>query len=204
MTKTLINELFEQKIFPIIRNKDYKKTIEIAQSYIEGGVDIIEINIDSIDMYKAIEAVSRFATVCAGGIITTIQAQTAIDAGAKILSSPIMSINLVKFSKARKIPLIVGASTANEAYEAWKARVELIKLYPINAMGGAKYVENLLRPMPFLNIMPQGDVKSEEIISYLNAGAKVVGIGRDFYENNSLDDITKKIKDTLERVRNDR
>ena len=107
-------------------------------------------------------------------------------------------MNLVKFSKAKKIPFIAGASTANEAYEAWKSRIQLIKLYPISAMGGAKYVENLLRPMPFLSVMPQGDVKIEEITQYIKAGAKVVGIGRDLYDGYTSDEITTRIKKALE------
>ena len=41
------------------------------------------------------------------------------------------------------------------------------------------YVEDLLRPMPFLNIMPLGNVKLDEVTSYIKAGASVVGIGRD-------------------------
>ena len=198
MTKSLINKLFEQKIFPIIRNQDTKSAVEIAKAYVKGGVDIIEVNIENPSLFEAIKEISQFATVCAGGVITTLQAQTAIDAGAKILSSPIMSMNLVKFSKAKKIPFIAGASTANEAYEAWKSRIQLIKLYPISAMGGAKYVENLLRPMPFLSVMPQGDVKIEEIAQYIKAGAKVVGIGRDLYDGYTSDEITTRIKKALE------
>ena len=198
MTKSLINKLFEQKIFPIIRNQDTKSAVEIAKAYVKGGVDIIEVNIENPSLFEAIKEISQFATVCAGGVITTLQAQTAIDAGAKILSSPIMSMNLVKFSKAKKIPFIAGASTANEAYEAGKSRIQLIKLYPISAMGGAKYVENLLRPMPFLSVMPQGDVKIEEITQYIKAGAKVVGIGRDLYDGYTSDEITTRTKKALE------
>ena len=37
-------------------------------------------------------------------------------------------------------------------------------------MGGAMYVEDLLRPMPFLQVLPQGNVKLEEVPDYIKAG----------------------------------
>ena len=110
-------------------------------------------------------------------------------------------MNLVKFSKDRHIPFIAGTSTANEAYNAWKARIPLIKIYPITAMGGALYIEDLLRPMPFLNIMPLGNIKLDEISSYIKAGAKVVGVGRDLYDGYSLSEITSRTKNILQELK---
>ena len=201
MTENLIKLLAEEKVFPIVRNRDPKIALDIANALIEGGIKALEINVETPSIYKVIEEVSKSAYVCAGGVITSMQADAAILSGAKILSSPVFSMNLVKISKDKEIPYIAGTSTANEAYNAWKARIPLIKIYPITAMGGAMYVEDLLRPMPFLNIMPLGNVKIDEIRSYINAGASVVGVGRDFYENYSLNEITKRVKKVLKELK---
>ncbi len=201
MTENLIKLLAEEKVFPIVRNRDPKIALDIANALIEGGIKALEINVETPSIYKVIEEVSKSAYVCAGGVITSMQADAAILSGAKILSSPVFSMNLVKISKDKQIPYIAGTSTANEAYNAWKARIPLIKIYPITAMGGAMYVEDLLRPMPFLNIMPLGNVKIDEIKSYINAGASVVGVGRDFYENYSLNEITKRVKKVLKELK---
>lgn len=201
MKENLIKLLSEERILPILRNKDADAVISSAKALIDGGIKIIEINIENPSIYKAVEEISKYATVCAGGIITSMQAEAAILSGAKILSSPIFSMNLVKISKDKEIPFIAGTSTANEAYNAWKARIPLIKIYPITAMGGAMYIEDLLRPMPFLNVMPLGNVKIDEIKSYINAGASVVGVGRDFYENYSLSEITSRVKRVLKELK---
>lgn len=201
MTENLIKLLADEKVFPIVRNRDQKIALDIANALIEGGIKALEINVETPSIYKVIEEVSKSAYVCAGGVITSMQADAAILSGAKILSSPVFSMNLVKISKDKQIPYIAGTSTANEAYNAWKARIPLIKIYPITAMGGAMYVEDLLRPMPFLNIMPLGNVKIDEIRSYINAGASVVGVGRDFYENYSLNEITKRVKKVLKELK---
>lgn len=202
MTENLIKLLSEEKIFPVIRSKDAQNAIDTARALIDGGIKVLEINVENPEIFKAIEEVSKSACVCAGGIITSIQAEAAIASGAKILSSPIFSMNLVKLSKDKRIPFIAGTSTANEAYNAWKARIPLIKIYPITAMGGAMYVEDLLRPMPFLNIMPLGNVKLNEVSSYIKAGAKVVGVGRDFYDGFTLTEITKRAKNIIEELKN--
>ena len=201
MSKNLIQLLAEEKIFPIIRSNEPQKAIDIAKALIDGGIKVLEINVENPKIFSAIEEISKYANVCAGGIITSMQADAAIMSGAKILSSPIFSMNLLKLSKDKRIPFIAGTSTANEAYNAWKARIPLIKIYPITAMGGAMYVEDLLRPMPFLNIMPFGNVKLEEVHSYIDAGAKAVGVGRDLYDGYSYSEITTRAKKVIKELK---
>lgn len=200
MNENLIKALSVQKIFPIIRSNDPEVVVETVDAIVKGGLNIVEINVESPKIYDAIKEVSGHAQVCAGGIITSMQAQAAIMSGAKCISSPIFQMNLVKLSKDLKLPYIAGTSTANEAYQAWKSRIELVKIYPITAIGGALYIEDLLRPMPFLKIMPQGNVKLSEVKDYLKAGAYAVGIGRDLYEGYSYSDITARIREALNEI----
>lgn len=201
MTKNLIKLLAEEKVFPIIRNSNPQAVIDTAHALIDGGIKVLEINVENPKIYEAIEEISKEITVCAGGIITSLQAESALNVGAEILSSPIFHMNLVKLSKDKQVPFIAGASTANEAYNSWKARIPLIKLYPIKALGGALYVEDLLRPMPFLNILAQGNVKLDEVSSYIKAGALAVGVGRDFYDGYSYSEITQRAKNVIKELK---
>lgn len=201
MTKNLINLLAKEKVFPIIRKNNPQEVLDIAHALIDGGIKVLEINVENPQIYSVIEEISKEITVCAGGIITSLQANSALKSGAGILSSPIFHMNLVKLSKDKQIPFIAGASTANEAYDAWKARVPLIKLYPITALGGALYVEDLLRPMPFLNVMAQGNVKLHEVQAYIKAGALAVGVGRDFYEGYSLTEVSKRAEKIIKELK---
>lgn len=197
----LIDELSKNKVLPIIRSSDTQVVIDTAKALIDGGLNIMEINVETPSIFNAIKALSNDAIICAGGIITSIQAQAAIDSGAKIISSPIFQHNLLKISKDKRLPFIAGTSTANEAYTAWKSRIPLVKIYPITAMGGVEYIENLLRPMPFLNIIPQGNVKLEEVPEYIKAGAVAVGVGRNLTNADSYAEITKRAKNLLEQIR---
>ena len=201
MNKNVMELIAEEKIYPIVRSKDAQKAIDIAHALIDGGIKVMEIVVENPSLFTAIDEISKNTVVCAGGIITQQQAEQAISSGAKLFSSPVYQMNIVKISKNRKMPFIAGASTPNEAYEAWQSRVPLIKIFPVTALGGVQYIEDMLRPMPFLNIMPMGHIKLSEVPAYLKAGAKAVGVGRDFYQDMSYDEITQKAKNVLSIIK---
>ena len=201
MNKNLIKILSEEKLYPIIRQNDPSKAEDIANALIEGGVKILEINVENSQMYDVISKISQKADVCAGSIITNWQADLAFRSGATMFSSPIFQMNMVKISKSIGAPFIAGATTANEAYNAWKAKIPLIKIFPTVALGGVKYIEDILRQMPFLRVLAMGNIKCDEIKDYLKAGASVVGIGRDLCEIDKLSDITKKTKKIFEEIK---
>ena len=201
MSENYISTIAKDKVYPIIRCKDAEQTVEIAKALVDGGIRVLEINVENISIYEAINEVSKYATVCAGGIITATQADYAFKNGAKLFASPIFHMNLIKISKNLGIPFIAGTTTANEAYTAWKSRIPLIKLFPAEAMGGVSYIENILRQMPFVNLMPTGDIKLRDVVAYLNAGAKAVGVGRDFYQGFTPKEITNRTKEILVEVK---
>ena len=201
MSENYIEIIKQDKVYPIIRSKDADLAIETAKALVEGGIRVLEINVENPSLYKAISEVSNYAYVCAGGIITSLQADAAFESGAKLIASPIFQMNMVKISKNKRVPFIAGASTANEAYNAWKSRIPLIKLFPTEAMGGVKYIEDILRQMPFLNLMPMGNIKLNEVVTYIRAGASAVGVGRDFYLGFTPKEITARTKEILSEVK---
>ncbi len=200
----IIEAIVKNKIYAVVRTNDADKAFEISKSLIEGGIKIIEIPLSNLELLDVIAKLSEIKDVfiSAGGIITTKQAHLAYKNNAQMLVSPVYQKNIVKLSEEYNIPVVTTVSTANEAYQAWKARVPLSKLYPATHMGGVDYVTDLLRPMPFLNLMPTGSIKIEEINSYLDAGAIAVGIGSDLYKNHSPDEITQRARKAIELVNN--
>lgn len=200
MNKNVMNLLSEQKIFPIIRTDDVQTARDRVRAVMDAGLKTVEINLEKPEIYEIIYEFSDQINICAGGIITSLQAYMALDAGARLLSSPIFHMNLVKLSKDKHIPYIAGTSTANEAYEAWKLRIPVVKIYPVTALGGTLYIKDLLRPMPFLRVIPQGCVKLSEVKSYIDAGAYAVGVGRDLFEDCSYSQATEQLKKVMAEI----
>lgn len=81
---------------------------------------VLEINIENTKIYDVISKISKRADVCAGSIKTTWKVDAAFEAGATMFSSKIFKMKMVKISKSMGVPFIIYATTANEAYNAWK------------------------------------------------------------------------------------
>lgn len=194
---TAIKKIEKEKLFAVLRNQDTNKIEDTIKAINDGGINIIELVIDSAEMVKELENLTKSDNrpmIMAGGIITQRQAQIAIDAGADVIVSPIFQMNLVRLCKSQKIPLIMTATTPNEAYEAWKARTQLIKISPAHPMGGAEYIEDILRPMNFLEVIAAGSIAIEDVKAYIQAGAKAVGLGRALIGNAYNKEITNRAK----------
>ena len=200
---TLIERISAEKVFAVLRMQEPSKIKDIINALTSGGINIIELVTESPSMVKVIEEITSKTCrpmIMAGGIITQRQAQIAVDAGADVIVSPVFQMNLVRLCKIRKTPLIMTATTPNEAYSAWKARTQLIKISPANPMGGAEYIEDMLRPMKFINVIAAGSIKINDISSYIKAGAKAVGLGRALYKDADLNEIARRAKEAKEKT----
>lgn len=189
-----IEFIYKNKIYAVVRADEPEYAVDIANSLIEGGIKAIEITVERGCMVEAIKELSSLKdiVIAAGGIITAKRADEAVRGGAQIIVSPVFQENLVKFSLGNQVPHIATVSTPNEAYMAWKSRIPIIKLFPAKSMGGVNYLEDILRPMPFLNLMPTGGLGLKDFKSYLDSCAVAVGLGRCLYENASLEEIKKR------------
>lgn len=203
MFENIYKKITEKKLIGVVRESDYDRALDIANAFIEGGIEIIEVTLENKYSLMVIEKISKNTDILvgAGSIITTNQAEKAVMAGAKYLTSPVLEMNLVRLSKSYKIPVITSASTTNEAYQAWKSGVKYIKLFPASDMGGADYVRDILKAMPFLQLIPTSGVSPHDFQDYLDAGAVAVGIGRTFYKDLSYSEIVSKVRRAKESLR---
>ncbi|MBR6163506.1 hypothetical protein IKQ26_06425 [bacterium] len=197
-----IQRIIDQKVYAVVRVDNPERAVSISRALIKGGIDIIELMIENADLVSAVKTLKETEDVllAAGGIITQRQADISIKAGADIIVSPIFQMNLVRSCRTQGVPLIMTATTPNEAYEEWKVRIPLIKIYPANAMGGAQYIEELLRPMKFLDVIATGNISLEGFTEYIDAGARAVGIGRAFYQYATEEEIVERAKYVLKKL----
>jgi 2-dehydro-3-deoxyphosphogluconate aldolase/(4S)-4-hydroxy-2-oxoglutarate aldolase len=202
MFENIYGKIAEKKLIGVVRESDYERALDIANAFIEGGIEVIEVTLENNSSLMVIEALAKNSDILvgAGSIITTSQAEKAMLAGAKFLTSPVLEMNLVRLSKSYRIPVITSASTTNEAYQAWSSGVKFIKLFPASDMGGSDYVRDILKAMPFLQLIPTCGVSPDDFQDYLDAGSVAVGIGRIFYNNLTYDQIVSKVRRAKEKL----
>ena len=193
----VLGHISKNRVFSVIRDDGKFAPYDIARALIDGGLTTIEI---SMDIPNAVEIIEKLSTqdvlVGACSVLTAQQVQQAIQAGALFIDTPVMEMSVVKFSKGdAKVPLIIGASTANEAYQSWKLNTLYTKIFPTKAMGGVKYIAYMMRIMPFLRLIASSGISMKDFTEYLDVGAAAVGLGRKLYGDASdLNEITSRAK----------
>ena len=197
-----VRAICENKIVAVIRAEEPREALEKARVMREAGIKVFEITVEKGCMLPALGEIKALGdtVVMAGGVITALRAQEAVENGAQLIVSPVFQSGLAKYCLGNKIAHIATVSTPNEAYNAWKARIPIIKIFPAKPMGRIEYIEDMLRPMPFLNLMPSGGISLEDFKDYLDAGAVAVGMGRCLYKNASLEEIKERARYVLQAL----
>ncbi len=199
-----IEFITKNKIYAVVRAETSDEVVKIAEAIIRGGIKAIEVTVEKGALLPAVKELSKNKdiVVTAGGIITAKRAQEAIDNGADIIVSPVLQNGLIKYCVGAGVPHIATVTTQNEAYMAWRARIPLIKISPAKSMGQVTYLEDLLRPMPFLNLMPAGGITHETFADYLKAGAAAVALGRCLYRDITVEETERRAAFAVEILKN--
>jgi 2-dehydro-3-deoxyphosphogluconate aldolase / (4S)-4-hydroxy-2-oxoglutarate aldolase len=115
-----------------------------------------------------------------GTALTLDDVDGAAEAGADFLVSPIFSAAALGRAIDLDVPFVPGTSTPTEAHTAWQAGAAMVKLWPVDAIGGPSYLRALLQVFPGLALMPSGGITEDDVAGYLAAGAAAVGLGGGF------------------------
>jgi 2-dehydro-3-deoxyphosphogluconate aldolase/(4S)-4-hydroxy-2-oxoglutarate aldolase len=83
-------------------------------------------------------------------------------------------------------PIFPGALTPTEVLTAWESGADAIKVFPCNALGGAKYIQALKAPFPQIELFPTGGVNLETLPGFLAAGSFAVGVGSELVDLKSV------------------
>ena len=199
-----IEFITKNKIYAVVRAETSDEVVKIAEAIIRGGIKAIEVTVEKGALLPAVKELSKNKdiVVTAGGIITAKRAQEAIDNGADIIVSPVLQNGLIKYCVGAGVPHIAMIITQNVADIAWRARIPLIKISPAKSMGQVTYLEDLLRPMPFLNLMPAGGITHETFADYLKAGAAAVALGRCLYRDITVEETERRAAFAVEILKN--
>src|SRR5262245_12243283 len=148
-----------------------------VEALLAGGFRTIEFTFDSDD---AAGAIARWradgrAAVGAGTIRGVDQVDAAVEAGAQFLVAPTYQEAVVERSLELAVPCIPGAFSPTEVDSAWQQGATFVKLFP-GGIVGAAYLRAVLNPLKDVEILVTGGVDGSSARSFLDAGAKAVGV----------------------------
>ncbi|UOS53992.1 bifunctional 4-hydroxy-2-oxoglutarate aldolase/2-dehydro-3-deoxy-phosphogluconate aldolase [Helicobacter pylori] len=205
MQDKIIEVLQISPIVPVVVIENIKDAVPLAQSLIEGGIQIIEVTLRSSCALEAIELIAKNVPkmrVGAGTILNPAQLEQAQNRGAEFLISPGLTIKLLEYAKKKDMPLIPGVSSSSEVMQALELGYNALKFFPAEYCGGVKLLNAFNGPFKGVKFCPTGGISADNMHSYLNL-ENVLCVGgswltpKNLIQNKEWDKITEICKRSL-------
>lgn len=178
-------------LIPVLRAKSVAQGRAVVDAMIAGGVTVVEVTMTvpgAVDLLKELKKEYGAKLLLGSGTVTTAdQCQATIDAGAEFVVSPSLHPEVIQTTKKNGKVSCPGALTPTEAITAWNAGADYVKIFPCSAVGGASYLKALLAPFPHLKLIPTGGVTQQTAASFIQAGARALGVGSDLVNLAAVD-----------------
>ena len=204
----VLKALQECGVVAVVRGNTKETGINIAKACIKGDVKAIEVTYTNKFANEIIRELSEeFKTqddvvIGAGTVLDPETARLAILQGAEYIVSPSFNLETATLCNRYKVAYIPGVMTINEIVSAHESGVDVIKLFPGSAFGSS-YIKAIKGPLPYSNVMVTGGVNIDNLDTWINAGADLVGIGGELNtigEEGKFDEITSICKKYIEKI----
>lgn len=180
MCKDVLQTIEEKKIVAILRGLSFSQSMKTIEALIESGIVNIEVTLNTPNaiecIKKALEEFGDVANIGAGTVKNEEDAKKAVQAGARFLLTPNLSINAVEYANTENVLIIPGVLTPTEIVTAQDLGCKMVKIFPISAVN-KRYIKEIKGPLDDIKVMAVGGVGLENIEQYLSVGADAFGLG---------------------------
>ena len=176
----VVEQILTRVAVAVVRLPDTRLALESIRAIVDGGVTAIELTMTTPGALHLLEELARWhdgnLLLGAGTVLGSDATRRAVDAGAAFVVSPVFVPEVIEEGHRLGVPVLAGAFTPTEIYNAHVAGADLVKVFPADTLG-AGHIKGVLAPMPFLRLMPTGGVTPDNVGTWLRAGAVAVGLG---------------------------
>mgnify|MGYP000735526427 CR=1 FL=1 len=188
--KLFANKLIDAKVIAVIRAKDYRDAWDLLDAYFKAGIKAVEITTTCPEWETLLKRASNIVPdeiiVGVGTVTSSDDVKKSVDNGARFIVSPFVSNEVIGTAIEHDIAVIPGALTPGEIAHAFSLGADMVKVFPVENVGGPKYLRAILAPMPEWKLVPTGGVNRENAFDYFKAGAAAIGIGSNLAPNEAL------------------
>lgn len=187
----------------VIRASQRSQGCQMAKAVAAGGMQLIEItwNSDaSAQLISQLRSELPTCTIGTGTLLTLDHLEQAIAAGAQFLFTPHINSAMIQAAAQRSVPIVPGALSPTEIVTAWQAGASCVKVFPVQAMGGASYIKSLQGPLSHIPLIPTGGVTLENAPEFLLSGAIAVGLSGQLFPQQLV--VTGNWEAIAQRARN--
>jgi 2-dehydro-3-deoxyphosphogluconate aldolase/(4S)-4-hydroxy-2-oxoglutarate aldolase len=190
VTDTGIIAIMRAKKVPASQARTSEHLIAAAEAICRGGVRAIEVTMTTPGALEVIAEASarlgRGVLFGAGTVLDAETAQAAIQAGAGLIVSPTLDVDVIRLCNDHGVVAVPGCYTPTEMLAAFNAGADLCKFFPAE-IGGPAMLRAIRAPLPQLRIVPVGGVTLDNAAEYMRSGAAALGIGSALIDQALLD-----------------
>jgi 2-dehydro-3-deoxyphosphogluconate aldolase / (4S)-4-hydroxy-2-oxoglutarate aldolase len=172
--------VLDQVIVAVIRAENGDLLVDVAESLLAGGVEVMEV---TFTVPRAVQVLEKVADklgdrilLGAGTVLDAATCRTALLAGAQFVVSPSLHLDVIETCKRYSKVVMPGAFSPTEVITAWQAGADIVKIFP-SEITGPRYLKALHGPLPHVRLMPTGGVNLETAGDFLRCGACALGVG---------------------------
>ena len=201
------------RMIPVFYHPDAEVAKQVVKACYDGGVRVFEFTNRGDFADEVFDALRKFTSAhCPGlalGVGSVVDAPTAatyIQHGADFIVGPLFNPDVARICNRHSIPYSPGCATVTEIGNAQEAGCLLCKVFPGDVLG-ARFVRDIMAPMPWSRIMVTGGVEptEESMSEWFKAGAYCVGMGSKLFPKDRIAAcdwtyITLKCRETLDII----
>lgn len=165
-----ISPVLKAPVIPVLTIERVEDAVPLARALCAGGLPVVEVTLRTPAALEAARAIAREvpeALLGIGTVTEPAQIAPAIAAGARFLVSPGTSPALADALAQASVLALPGCSTASEAVTLAERGFPLLKFFPAEACGGARWLKWVSEPLPKLRFCPTGGLTLENAPTYL-------------------------------------
>ena len=175
-------------IVPVVVLNDVDDAEPVAKALCAGGLPVAEVTFRTDAAEESIRIMkNKFPEmlVGAGTVLTTEQAERAIQAGAEFIVSPGFNPTVVKYCIDKGVPVTPGCNNPSAMEGAMELGLDVVKFFPAEASGGLKAIKAMAAPYVNLKFMPTGGIHEKNIEEYL-AFPRIIACGGSWMVSSDL------------------
>jgi len=183
----------------ILRGLQPERAADVARVLFDAGFRALEVPLNRPGALQAIATLVALAPgdawIGAGTVLETTQVHAVADTGAQLIVSPHFDADVVRHARERGLRVVPGVFTASEAFAAWRAGADALKIFPAEAMSLAG-LTGLTTVLPKgLPLWPVGGVVPANVGAWRRAGATGFGLGGGLFKPEfGIDEIASRAR----------
>jgi 2-dehydro-3-deoxyphosphogluconate aldolase / (4S)-4-hydroxy-2-oxoglutarate aldolase len=206
----LIGHLTASPVIPLIQADNVASAIAIAQALQAAGMPLVEVVQRTDQSLQCLEGIANALpdlVVGAGTVLSSAQAASCADAGAKFIVSPGLDEGVVNVATARGLDAIPGVMTPTELQHAHNLGLRTVKFFPASTAGGIGALNALASVFRDMRFIPTGGVSAADLGEYLSQRSVIACGGswmtpRDAIATRDFERVTALAAEALEIARN--